>query len=200
MGSAELSSEHPVGQSILRYVRQIKKIPDLVQPVDAKIHVGEGISCFFNSGLWVHVGNQKMIARVCPSSIAKMAGTSYLLLQGKTVIHVAIGNEFFGSLAVSDIVKPEAAALVRSLHHDGKEVWMLTGDHVTTANIIASSIGIEHVEAGVSPVEKAKKIKELQATGRRVIMVGDGINDAIALAQADVSGIRFLIFSQVFPF
>eukprot|EP01127_Copromyxa_protea_P000942 TRINITY_DN1085_c0_g1_i2.p2 TRINITY_DN1085_c0_g1~~TRINITY_DN1085_c0_g1_i2.p2 ORF type:complete len:261 (-),score=67.29 TRINITY_DN1085_c0_g1_i2:218-1000(-) len=118
-----------------------------------------------------------------------MEKTLCLLEEGKTVIHVAVGNIFFGTLAVSDMIKPGAAKLVRWLRNESIDVWMLTGDHVTTANIIASKIRItpEHVVAGVLPSEKAQKIEELQREGKKVLMVGDGINDAIALAQADVS-------------
>jgi len=127
-----------------------------------------------------------LMMKKCRES-SKIDSTSFLLLEGKTVVHVAVGNELIGTLAVSDVVKPDAATLVQSLRKSGMEVWMLTGDHATTASIIASQVGIEFVEAGVLPMEKAKKIEELQAQGKHVIMVGDGINDAIALAQANVS-------------
>lgn len=162
---------------------------DLVQPRDAEIHVGKGISCFFDDKTVVHVGNRKLMEKKCSlSSTVLNMEPSVLLSEGKTVIHVAVGNQFLGTIAVSDVVKPNAASLVSSLQREGIEVWMLTGDHATTAKIIASKIGISHIEAGVSPTEKAKKIEELQSEGKKVIMVGDGINDAIALAQADVSG------------
>lgn len=194
MGSAELSSEHPIGQAVLQYVRNTNNISDLAQPKDTQIHVGEGISCTFDNGLVVHVGNQKLMERktsgILPSHTTEI---SFLLTEGKTVIHVAIGNQFVATLAVSDVVKPEAAALISELHDAGFELWMVTGDHVTTAIILAEKIGIKNIEAGVLPADKAKKIEELQRQGKHVIMVGDGINDAIALAQADVSGI--LLFS-----
>ena len=108
--------------------------------------------------------------------------------QGKTVIAVAEGGDALGLIAVSDTLKPGAAAAIEALVRDGLEVWMITGDNPRTAHAVAREVGIpaERVLAGVLPGEKSEKIRERKARGRSVAMVGDGINDAPALAEADL--------------
>jgi Cu+-exporting ATPase len=111
---------------------------------------------------------------------------SALAADGKTVVYLAFAGRALGLLAVADTLKPEAARTVRALGGLGVTVVMLTGDHCATAAAIARAAGIERVLAEVPPEGKAAEVKSLQAEGRRVAMVGDGINDAPALAQADV--------------
>jgi Cu+-exporting ATPase len=105
---------------------------------------------------------------------------------GHTVVFVAVDGKAAGLLAVADPVKPTTREAVESLHHTGVSVIMLTGDNRTTADAVARSVGIDEVEADVLPDQKAAAVKRLQQRGRRVAMAGDGINDAPALAQADV--------------
>ena len=105
---------------------------------------------------------------------------------GQPGVSVTVDGLPAGAIEIADAIKPEAAEAVRRLRDMGIEVWMLTGDHRATAEAVAAATGIEHVLAEVQPAEKAAQVKQLQAAGRRVAMAGDGINDAAALAQADL--------------
>jgi Cu+-exporting ATPase len=107
-------------------------------------------------------------------------------IDGRTPVLVAQDGRLVGFIAVSDPVKPHAAAAVRELKALGIDVWLVTGDAGAVADAVARQVGIEHVIAEVLPAEKAARVRELQALGHRVAMVGDGINDAPALAQADL--------------
>ncbi|MER3405077.1 MAG: heavy metal translocating P-type ATPase, partial [Chloroflexota bacterium] len=106
--------------------------------------------------------------------------------QGQTAVLVAIDGRAAGVLALADRLKPDAQATVEQLKHMGLQLVLLTGDHARTARAVAAALGIDEVLAGVLPGEKAHVIRQMQAQGRRVAMVGDGINDAPALMQADV--------------
>ena len=105
---------------------------------------------------------------------------------GRTVVHLALGGKLLGLIAIADAVRPTAVEAVKALRDRGVEVVMLTGDNKGTAERIAKSLGIETVLADVLPGDKASKVKELQGQGKKVGMVGDGVNDAPALTQADV--------------
>jgi P-type Cu2+ transporter len=105
---------------------------------------------------------------------------------GRTVVHIARGGELFGLIAIADAVRPTSRAAIEALRSRGVKVIMLTGDNAGTASRIGSDLGIDMVLADVLPGQKAAKIKELQAQGLRVGMVGDGVNDAPALTQADI--------------
>jgi Cu+-exporting ATPase len=105
---------------------------------------------------------------------------------GQPGVSVTVDGLAAGVIEIADAIKPEAAEAVRRLREMGIEVWMLTGDHRATAEAVAAATGIEHVLAEVQPAEKAAQVKQLQASGRLVAMAGDGINDAPALAQADL--------------
>jgi len=106
--------------------------------------------------------------------------------EGKTVVVLALGNKIKGLLAVADTLKEESKKAVTCLKKEGLEVWMITGDNERVARAIARQVGIENIMAQVLPQEKAEKVKELQKTGKLVAMAGDGINDAPALAQAEL--------------
>jgi P-type Cu+ transporter len=105
---------------------------------------------------------------------------------GRPGVNVTVDGAYAGSIEIADTLKPEAAEAVRRLKEMGLDVWMMTGDHKETAEEIARQAGIEKIMAGVLPAQKTAKVKELQAGGGRVAMVGDGVNDAPALAQADL--------------
>src|ERR1039457_2345932 len=109
-----------------------------------------------------------------------------LAAEGKTAVVVAVDGQPAGAIGIADTVNPEAAAAVRRLHEMGIEVWMITGDNRRTAESVARQVGIQRVLAEVLPDAKVAEVRKLQAAGRKVAMVGDGINDAPALAQADV--------------
>jgi Cu+-exporting ATPase len=109
-----------------------------------------------------------------------------LASEGKTPMYVVMENKISGIIAVADVVKESSTKAIRKLHEMGIEVIMITGDNQRTANAIASQVDIDRVLAEVLPEDKANEVKKLQAEGKRVAMVGDGINDAPALAQADI--------------
>jgi Cu+-exporting ATPase len=106
--------------------------------------------------------------------------------EGQTVMFVSVDGKAAGLLGVADPIKPSTLGAIRSLHEDGLRIVMLTGDSETTAKAVANQLGIDEIIAGVLPDQKADKIKRLQAEGKQVAMAGDGINDAPALAQAQV--------------
>ena len=120
--------------------------------------------------------------------MARRRGRIALQLQGdgRTVVHVAHGGKLVGLIAIADAIRPTSAATIKALKARGVQVAMLTGDNRGTAERIASALGVDIVLADVLPGQKADKVKELQAGGKKVGMVGDGINDAPALTQADV--------------
>jgi len=105
---------------------------------------------------------------------------------GQGGVSVTVDGKAAGTIEIADAVKGEAAVAVRKLREMGMDVWMVTGDNQATAESVAREIGIDHVLAEVPPADKAARVKELQAAGKRVAMAGDGINDAAALAQADL--------------
>ena len=109
-----------------------------------------------------------------------------LSTEGKTVMLVGADGEAIGAIALADVAKEEAAEAVTSLRGLGLEIYMITGDNHRTAQAVAAAVGIEHVRSEVLPDQKADAVKQLQSEGRRVAMIGDGINDAPALAQADI--------------
>jgi Cu+-exporting ATPase len=134
----------------------------------------------------VALGNVALMAEVGVDSVALEARVQELQAQGKTVMLAAVGGELAGLVAVSDPVKETTPAALRELHREGLRIVMLTGDNQRTAQSVADELGIDEVFADVLPDQKAAKVKELQAQGRVVAMAGDGINDAPALAQAEV--------------
>jgi P-type Cu+ transporter len=148
-----------------------------------------------------HPLGKAIVEAAAAQGIAPQAGTSFHALAGHGVralvdghevtvgrpgITITVDGQVAGSIEIADTIKPEAAAAVRRLRDMGLEVWMLTGDRHETAAPIAREAGIEHLRAEVLPDQKVAEVKKLQAAGKKVLMAGDGINDAPALAQADV--------------
>ncbi|MEK9135048.1 MAG: HAD-IC family P-type ATPase, partial [Patescibacteria group bacterium] len=132
------------------------------------------------------IGNRALMADAGVSLTDFDEKISQLENEGKTVVILAVGNQVKGLLAVADTLKEEAGEVIKSLKKNGLEVWMITGDNERVARAVASQVGIENIMAGVLPQDKAEKVKELQKTGKLVAMIGDGINDAPALAQAEL--------------
>lgn len=173
--SAEKKSEHPLAQAIVDEA----KAQDILFLDVVEFEALEGM------GVKAVVDQKKVYVRK-PLSSDNYKEIDDLQKQGKTVVMVEINDKAAGIIALSDIVKPEAKEAVARIRSKGIKVVMLTGDNLEAANHIAQQVGITEVIANVLPQEKADKIKQLQNEGRKVAMAGDGINDAPALAQADV--------------
>ena len=183
VGSAERSSEHPLGQAIVRGAED--RGIDLAEPGSFLSETGKGIEAIVD-GHAVLVGTRQLLAdnQVDPSGLEGEANR--LSEAGKTAIHVAVDGKPAGVLAVADTLKEDSPRAVRALRDLGLEVVMITGDNRRTAEAVAREVGIGRVLAEVLPEDKALEIRRLQGEGKLVAMVGDGINDAPALAQADV--------------
>ncbi len=181
--SAEKQSEHPLAQAIVQYFEQSGKQCEKCE--NFRSLTGRGIRASVN-GTEVLVGNDKLMQEAGIDIAAAAGRYEELAAEGKTPMYVAVGGEFAGMIAVADVVKPTGAQAVKQLHAMGIEVVMLTGDNKKTAEAIAKQVGIDRVLAEVLPQEKSAEVKKLQDEGKKVAMVGDGINDAPALALADV--------------
>ena len=183
VASAERGSEHPLGEAI---VSRANEMGVSLSPVtNFQAIAGHGITGSVD-GHSLLVGNTKLLASQNVTLNGLTAQAALLAQHGKTPMHVAVDGKHAGIIAVADTLKPESAEAVRELQALGLEVWMLTGDNEATARAIAAEVGITNVMAEVLPGQKAAKVKDLQSTGKRVAMVGDGVNDAPALAQADL--------------
>ena len=182
---AERHSEHPLAAAIVSGAAA--RGVDAAEPDDFGAVPGRGVIAVID-GRVVVLGTATLLAEHGAADAALEAARTRLEAAGHTVVGVAEDGTALGVLAVADTLKPDAADTVRTLRRLGLEVWMITGDHPGTARAIADAAGIEpaRVLAGVLPAEKAERIRALQADGRRVAMVGDGINDAPALAQSDL--------------
>ena len=182
--SSEWHSEHPLGKSIVRAAEE--RGLSLAPVENFQALPGHGVSASLDNTSLL-LGNLALMQseRVLVSEYDVAA--SALTERGMTPVFVARNGEVVGLIAIADTIRPEARTAVSRLKHDGIEVVMLTGDNRRTAEEVARQVGIERVVAEVLPGDKASEISDLQSSGRVVAMVGDGINDAPALAQADVS-------------
>ena len=181
--SAEKPSEHPLAHAIVEE-SQARHIP--LCPVSGFRSVpGGGIQATL-SGEAVLAGNAGYLAQNGVSLAAMEADAHRLAEDGKTPLFFAGSGRLLGCIAVADVVKPDSAKAIAALRRMGRRVVLLTGDNQRTANAIARQIGVDQVIAQVLPQDKAKCVAQLQQQGQRVAMVGDGVNDAPALAQADV--------------
>ena len=181
--SAERSSEHPLAQAVVDSATERKLA--LVNATGFNAVPGHGLEATVD-GRSVLVGNAKLMRdrRIDFAGLGSRADE--LEGAGCTVVRVAVDGKAGGLIAIADAVRPSAKETIERLHNLGIQVAMLTGDNRATAERIAAELGLDTVFAEVLPGQKADKVKELQATGKLVAMVGDGINDAPALAQADV--------------
>lgn len=190
--SLEKSSEHPLGKAVVDYSeRQGVKKP-LSEPEQFKAVPGCGVQGYISDHL-IQLGTRRWMEELGVNLGVKTSQDVPLSeyqdrweSAGKTVIWMAVDGEVEAILAIADALKPSSEAVVKRLQRMGLEVVMLTGDNQHTAEAIASQVGIRQIFAQVRPENKADKVRELQQQGKLVAMVGDGINDAPALAQADV--------------
>lgn len=181
--SAEKGSEHPLGEAIVKGAEERElefKNLDFFKAIP-----GHGIEVKID-GKDILLGNRKLMIE-SSISLENLEETSHKLAgEGKTPMYVAIDGSMAGIIAVADTVKENSKKAIEKLHKMGIEVAMITGDNKRTAEAIAKQVGIDRILAEVLPQDKANEVKKLQAEGKKVAMVGDGINDAPALAQADI--------------
>lgn len=182
-GSAEKSSEHPLAEAIVKRAQQLGISLAVVEAFEAL--PGRGVKCTVK-GRQVLLGNRTLMNEASMSIDKIESDMSMLETEGKTAVLLAVDSKIAGIVAAIDTPKESAAPAVKALKAMGLEVEMLTGDNERTARAIASSVGIDQVIANVLPWQKEEVIKKLQTQGKVVAMVGDGINDAPALAQADI--------------
>ncbi|MGD9239708.1 MAG: heavy metal translocating P-type ATPase [Desulfobacterales bacterium] len=181
--SVEKGSEHPLGKAIVRHA-ETGGVPLLV-PEEFKASGGLGVQARIDGSL-ARVGKPDWFKALEIGIEPAAERIRQLQSQGKTVMVVASENRLCGLIAVSDELKPDSPEAIRELHEQNLKVVMLTGDNLETAQTIGNQVHIDDIFSEVKPEEKSSKVKELQEKGERVGMVGDGINDAPALAQADV--------------
>ena len=183
VASAEQSSEHPLGQAIVNRAKELGL--KLTMPTEFGAVAGHGVRACVE-GHEVLVGNAKLLTDFRIALDGLETQSQQLADVGKTAMFAAIDRKAAGLIAVADTLKPNSRAAVEALKKLGLDVYMLTGDNPRTAAAIAKQVGIERYFAEVLPGQKADKVKQLQEQGKIVAMVGDGINDAPALAQADI--------------
>ncbi|MCG6892702.1 MAG: heavy metal translocating P-type ATPase [Desulfobacteraceae bacterium] len=182
--SVEKGSEHPLGRAVVAEAEH--RGLALADVKEFRAVSGMGVEAQLD-GKTVHIGKPRWFAKLdIPLPESVQVRIAQLQAQGHTVMVAARSRAVCGLLSVSDTLKPDSKSAVEQLHRQGLNVVMITGDNRHTAESIASEVGIDAVHAEVRPEEKSSTVQRLQAEGRRVAMVGDGINDAPALAQADV--------------
>ncbi|MDK2794803.1 MAG: P-type Cu+ transporter [Archaeoglobaceae archaeon] len=193
---AEKGSEHPIGEAIIKEAEKRKIEISEIRPSDYEIIPGKGIKSNY-SGRWIFVGNRKLMEEN-GIDFARLEGKMKKLEEeGKTALLVAENRKAIDIIAVADTLKEFSKEAVESLHKMKKEVAIITGDNERVARSIAKQLGVDYVIAGVLPAEKAKEVKKMQEKGKIVAAVGDGINDAPMLAQADV-GIAINRFERLY--
>ncbi len=179
--SVDAGSDHPLAQAIVRRTGKLT-VPKATGFTNIE---GKGAKADID-GKPALLGNKRLMTESNIDLGALGAKSEELQGAGRTVVHLAVGGKLVGLIAVADAVRPTAVEAIKALRARGVDVAMLTGDNQGTADRIAKSMGIDTVFANVLPGDKASKVKELQAQGKKVGMVGDGVNDAPALTQADV--------------
>jgi P-type Cu+ transporter len=183
VGAAEKNSEHPLAEAIVSGIRG-RKI-DIPEPQSFEAIPGYGIMTMVE-GKEVLIGTRRLMGKYNVDASQAYERMTHLEENGKTAMLVAIDRRYAGVVAVADTIKETSKAAVSRLKEMGIQVIMITGDNERTAKAIAAQVGIDHVRAEVLPEGKAEEVKKLQAEGKKVAMVGDGINDAPALATADI--------------
>lgn len=183
-GAVEQNSEHPLAHAIVEGAKERQITLPPVEDFDSV--TGGGVHGTVD-GNGVLIGKRSLLAERGVQDVGQLdERADELQTQGRTVMYVAVDGQFAGLVAVSDPIKQSTPEAVETLHDLGLRIIMLTGDNEKTARTVAEKLGIDEFEAGVRPEDKHERIKALKAEGRKVAMAGDGINDAPALAEADV--------------
>jgi Cu+-exporting ATPase len=183
VGTSERNSEHPLAEAIVEGIKE-KEI-NLESPETFEAIPGFGIQSTVK-GKQIFIGTRRLMAKHNIEVQNELTKMESLEKQGKTAMLVAIDGHYAGIVAVADTIKETSKEAIARLHSMGLEVVMITGDNTQTAQAIAEQVGIKEVIAEVLPEGKAEEVKKLQKAGKKVAMVGDGINDAPALATADI--------------
>jgi P-type Cu+ transporter len=188
--SVERNSEHPLAEAVVQYAQSQLvgvygdiPLPDRAQDFGAI--AGSGVRGYVGDQ-WVQIGTHRWMNELGMDTRSLQQAWDRLEYLGKTVIWIAVDGRVEGIMGITDAVKPSSTKAIRALQKMGLEVVMLTGDNQRTANVIAQEVGIQRIFAEVRPDRKAETVRTIQSEGKVVAMVGDGINDAPALAQADV--------------
>jgi Cu+-exporting ATPase len=181
--SVERGSEHPLARAILDAARErglaLRDVNDFASPP------GKGATGTVEARK-IALGNATLMRELNIATQDLDSAAENARVEGATAITVAIDGRAAGVIAIADPIKPSAQAALQALRADGLRVVMLTGDNLTTARAVAKTLGIDEIEAGVLPERKSEVVQRLRGEGRRIAMVGDGVNDAPALAAADV--------------
>ena len=181
--SCEKLSEHPLAKAIVNYAKEAKII--IEEPKDFKMYPGKGVTCTNSFGK-VYAGNSKyLIENNFDINIDNYL--NQLKNDGKASIIVALNDQVVGLIGLSDVIREDSKGMIENLHELGTETVLLTGDNTETANYFASKVGIGKVYGNLLPQEKLDWIEKLKSEGKKVCMIGDGVNDAPALKTADVS-------------
>ncbi|MFN9607176.1 MAG: copper-translocating P-type ATPase, partial [Pseudanabaena sp.] len=183
VATVERYSEHPLAEAIVRYAKALKV--DLTEAKDFEAIAGSGVRGYIVEHL-VLIGTYRWMQELRIPTESLEQSWDILERKGNTAIWIAVNGKVQGVIGIADAVKPSSVKVIRTLQRMGLEVVMLTGDNRRTAEVIAHEVGIDRVFAEVRPDQKSAQIQRLQNEGKIVAMVGDGINDAPALAQADV--------------
>uniref|UniRef100_UPI003B5213E1 heavy metal translocating P-type ATPase n=1 Tax=Roseovarius indicus TaxID=540747 RepID=UPI003B5213E1 len=183
VAAAEAQSEHPIAQAIVEAARD--KGLNIPQAENMRAIGGHGLSANVD-GHEVLIGTARLMQREGVDHDALNAAAGEVSARGQSPVFVAIDGQLAGLMAVADQVKPTTRAALEALREEGLKIAMITGDTPATANAIAADLGIDHVEAGVLPADKRKAVQALRESLGSVVFVGDGINDAPALAEADI--------------
>ncbi|MBE9100509.1 heavy metal translocating P-type ATPase [Vacuolonema iberomarrocanum] len=182
-GSLEQNSEHPLAEAVVQYAKS--QGATLVSPSDFEAMAGSGVQGQVE-GHWVQIGTHRWMTELGIDTQRLNDVWEQLEQSGKTAVWLAVDGQIEAIMGIADAVKPSSVSAIRALQKMGLEVVMLTGDNRRTAEVIAHEVNIQRVMAEVRPDQKADQVMALQQEGKLVAMVGDGINDAPALAQADV--------------
>ena len=183
VASCEKLSEHPLAKAIVEKAKEAEI--DIEDPHDFKMYPGKGVSCK-NSYGQVYAGNSKFLSEN-KIDIDVDSELNQLKHEGKASIIVALNGEIIGLIGLSDVIREDSKGMIQSLHDLGTETILLTGDNTETANYFASQVGIGKVYGNLLPQQKLDWIEKLKSEGKKVCMIGDGVNDAPALKTADVS-------------